>query len=119
MGKRKSEFEKKKIKNIETDMAGAGGNPFGDGEETGENPFGEDDDDVGKNPFGDDEEQINNNNTTPVKTAFKKVGARPRKAAAPPPPSSTTTTRPSATASTRARATAGAGAGTRAVIIFI
>ena len=97
-GKRKSEFEKKKIKNIETDMAGAGGNPFGDDEETGENPFGEDDDDVGKNPFGDDEEQINNNNTTPVKTAFKKVGARPRKAAAPPPPSSaTSTTRPSAT----------------------
>ena len=93
-----SEFEKKKIKNIETDMAGAGGNPFGDDEETGENPFGEDDDDVGKNPFGDDEEQINNNNTTPVKTAFKKVGARPRKAAAPPPPSSaTSTTRPSAT----------------------
>ena len=97
-GKRKSEFEKKKIKNIETDMAGAGGNPFGDDEETGENPFGEDDDDVGKNPFGDDEEQINNNNTTPVKTAFKKVGARPKKAAAPPPPSSaTSTTRPSAT----------------------
>ena len=95
---RKSEFEKKKIKNIETDMAGAGGNPFGDDEETGENPFGEDDDDVGKNPFGDDEEQINNNNTTPVKTAFKKVGARPKKAAAPPPPSSaTSTTRPSAT----------------------
>ena len=93
-----SEFEKKNIKNIETDMAGAGGNPFGDDEETGENPFGEDDDDVGKNPFGDDEEQINNNNTTPVKTAFKKVGARPRKAAAPPPPSSaTSTTRPSAT----------------------